>query len=125
MDTNMSPTEEHRKSKRLRPGVLDEGLVVVAATAAVYHPEEKTRHCDCSNCIIILPIGMRRKGKLVQMVNKCNKEKINDKAKLILLIQPQDQIPRKYFLPIMFPLFACALLDFHAHKFPTKPEKLG
>ena len=34
----------------------------------------------------------------------------------------KDQIPRKYYMPIMFNHFVCALLSFCAHEFPAKSE---
>ena len=40
----------------------------------------------------------------------------------ILLMRVKYQSPQKYFTPVMFAHFVCALLSFCARKFPEKPE---
>ena len=39
-----------------------------------------------------------------------------------LFMRAKDQIPQKYYMPVMSACFVCALLSSCSHEFPTKPE---
>ena len=59
-----------------------------------------------------------RKRKLAQILREYNQERINNKTKLTLLIQAQDQILQEYCMPIMFARFVYALLVLSVSEFP-------
>ena len=67
--------------------------------------------------------GRHGEGK---MVGFSTKKKFNKKDKTKLTPLPVDPC-ELYCTPVVFARFVCALLSFHAQKFPknTKPKNLG